>query len=1009
MGGKRKIKTEEEIENDKKRRSEQLKVNQRNYRKKISEQKKLNKINEICVPSTSRDTSRDFVIIREDNFSTLSNAHNRFCDNESRDTELYVDNLSNNNIIVSNIHDHDSENFKSFTNIELSINHDHCYFSQKDNDNVNVIQSNVQNLNVAHSSLNGTLESSNISNNVINLVIDHDHCYFSQNIQSNNVPLPLIHQTNDVPEITENFIGQMNVECTHCKAKHFPNERVANKGDSFNDCCNHGNVELLLAPEFPIELKKLFDSEHELSPQFFQSIRLYNNLFSFASFNANLVNFNNRRPGPYCFKIQGQIYYQINTALHPTVNEKPSYGQLFIIDANEAIEHRMTAFNKDVHIDIVKVLEKIMRDYNIFAQSYEMMGDELKKQENCQSHQELQLLFSLKSGENDKRRYNFQRANEVAAIFSTTADGEIPDAYVIISNKDTKELQRVSSMDPNVEPWIYPLFYPHGSRGWHKDMYRKDGKSRVSRAAYIKHKIAIRDEFNPLIRGRRLFQQYLVDSYVKIEKDRIEYCKSHQAQLRVASYKGVRDYLEKKTNNNENARVGKIQILPSTFIGSPRYMLQCYHDAMTQTQKKGKPDLFITMTCNPHWKEIEDNLLPGQQPSDRPDICTRVFHLKKNALLHSIVKEKFFGEVSAYIYVIEFQKRGLPHCHLLITLSQNSKINTVQKIDSYISAEIPDPDFQPQLHNIVMKNMIHGPCGDWCIVNGKCSKNFPKQFQEETIIGGNSYPIYCRRDTGKTYMRPKNYKIDNRYVVPYCPMLSLQFNCHINVEVCSSIQSIKYIHKYIYKGHDAASVVITNNTNETVIEHDEIKQFVETRYVGPSEAVWRILSKPLHDKSHTIVRLPVHLPNFHNVTIHTNPDEQEIENALDQVTMLMDYFALNARDPEARNYLYADIPVHYVFKTQNVNGKKESKWHKRKRYTNCIGRMYTVSPSQVELFHLRILLMRVKGATSFEHLRTVNGEIKENFTAVCLSLGFIGNDEEWLNTIREAAIFMMPR
>ena len=86
------------------------------------------------------------------------------------------------------------------------------------------------------------------------------------------------------------------------------------------------------------------------------------------------------------------------------------------------------------------------------------------------------------------------------------------------------------------------------------------------------------------------------------------------------------------------------------------------------------------------------------------------FSFEKNVLLHSIVKEKFFGEVSAYIYIIEFQKRGLPHCHLLITLFQNSKINTVQKIDSYISAEIPDPDFQPQLHNIVMKNMIHP---DW--------------------------------------------------------------------------------------------------------------------------------------------------------------------------------------------------------------------------------------------------------------------------------------------------------
>ena len=174
--------------------------------------------------------------------------------------------------------------------------------------------------------------------------------------------------------------------------------------------------------------------------------------------------------------------------------------------------------------------------------------------------------------------------------FRLSADGEIPDSYVIIRNKSTKELQIVSSMDPNVEPWIYPLFYPHGSQGWHRNMQRKDGK-RVSRAAYIKHKIAVRNDFNPIIRGRRLFQQYVVDSYVKIEKDHNEYCKSHLSEIRVASYKGVMDYLDKKTNNNENIIVGKIQILPSTFVGSPRYMLQCYHDSMVQVQKK------VNLTC----------------------------------------------------------------------------------------------------------------------------------------------------------------------------------------------------------------------------------------------------------------------------------------------------------------------------------------------------------------------------------------------------------------------------
>ena len=77
---------------------------------------------------------------------------------------------------------------------------------------------------------------------------------------------------------------------------------------------------------------------------------------------------------------------------------------------------------------------------------------------------ELQLLFSLKPGY-DRNRYNVQSSNEVAAVFLTTANGGIPDSYVTIRNKDTRLLQSINSMDPNVEPMIYPLFFPHGSLG----------------------------------------------------------------------------------------------------------------------------------------------------------------------------------------------------------------------------------------------------------------------------------------------------------------------------------------------------------------------------------------------------------------------------------------------------------------------------------------------------------------------------------------------------------------
>ena len=96
-------------------------------------------------------------------------------------------------------------------------------------------------------------------------------------------------------------------------------------------------------------------------------------------------------------------------------------------------------------------------------------------------------------------------------------------------------------MDPNVEPWIYPMFYPYGTQGWHSKikLIKTNPNSKdkfVSRSMYIQHRIAVRDEINVFLLGKRLFQQYLVDNYVKVEKDRINYCKNHQKELHIERY-----------------------------------------------------------------------------------------------------------------------------------------------------------------------------------------------------------------------------------------------------------------------------------------------------------------------------------------------------------------------------------------------------------------------------------------------------------------------------------------
>lgn len=124
----------------------------------------------------------------------------------------------------------------------------------------------------------------------------------------------------------------------------------------------------------------------------------------------------------------------------------------------------------------------------------------------------------------------------------------------------------------------------------------------------------------------RLFHQYAVDMYIKVEHQRLRYIESHQSSLRSESLQAVIDAM-----GNETAReLGSHIILPPSFTGGPRDMNARYQDAMAIVRSVGKPDLFITFTCNPNWPEITSALKPGQVAADRPDLTNRVFKLKVN-------------------------------------------------------------------------------------------------------------------------------------------------------------------------------------------------------------------------------------------------------------------------------------------------------------------------------------------------------------------------------------------
>ena len=136
---------------------------------------------------------------------------------------------------------------------------------------------------------------------------------------------------------------------------------------------------------------------------------------------------------------------------------------------------------------------------------------------------------------------------------------------------------------------------------------------------YYAYQLMVRNDINYLLCGGRLTQQYIVDQYCKMETSRLNYIYHNQTQLRAISYENFRDQILSNDNGDAN-NIGQRVVMPATFNGGPRYMHEKQADAMEKVRRFGKPSLFITITTNPEWKEIVDNLRKNKSAKDRPDL-----------------------------------------------------------------------------------------------------------------------------------------------------------------------------------------------------------------------------------------------------------------------------------------------------------------------------------------------------------------------------------------------------
>ena len=822
---------------------------------------------------------------------------------------------------------------------------------------------------------------------------------------------------------TEDNIGKMEHVCDHCGALKFQKETAST-------CCGGGKVRLAAFPLPPEEINRLWHADTAEGRVFRQNARSINGAVCLTSLLVKERRFDGGFTPNVVF--EGRVTHMAGP-LQAAEGEVPRFVQLYVHDPqletgqrfkNMYIPAHMSGPQKVLLEGVLATVQQELHNHNPFVRDFKQIM-EIGEDQLGQG----KIVISAKArpvGEHE-RRYNDQLNLQEVSILTNS------EPHDLVLQRRGGTLQTISDLNPKRMPLHFTLLFPHGTNGWDIEQRHQDGKRRITTREFYVYYLNQRDPTRDYIHlAGRLFQEWICMAWVAVEDQKLTYQRKNQKALRADSYKNVREAMEEKRrdlapredgvfgDDGHQPAVGR-KILSSSMVGSPRWYNAQFQDGMAICREYHKPDYFVTMTCNPNWPEIKDNLKPGQTAQDRPDLVARVFKQKKDQLMQDIISGGIFGKTVAHMHVIEFQKRGLPHAHILIILAAQDRAMTPDLVDSIVVAELPpspedtesreEADQRARLQLIVLTNMIHGPCGAAnpkcpCMDNGKCTKQYPKSFQKETIVDpDNNYPTYRRRapeDGGRQIVCQKTGRlIDNRWVVPYCPFLSLRFNCHINVELCTSPKAAKYLYKYVTKGSDRA-MVATEVEGQATQPRDEITEYMDLRSVGSSEAAWHLMAFPIARRYPPVQALRVHTQDQQQVVFDEGTEETALEQQRE--TELTAFFQINRELVQTQEVdalpTYVDMPKLYRY------DKSKKQWIRRKARSEdvVIGRVHSVNPLAGEAFYLRILLHNdhCRGKTGFEDLLTLpGGHLCETFQEVCRELGLLSDDQEWQRVLEE--------
>ncbi|KAF7174438.1 hypothetical protein CNMCM6106_008742 [Aspergillus hiratsukae] len=427
--------------------------------------------------------------------------------------------------------------------------------------------------------------------------------------------------------------------------------------------------------------------------------------------------------------------------------------------------------------------------------------------------------------------------------------------------------------------------------------------------------------------------------------------------------------------------------IPANFMGSRAWASDQVTDSLAIARKLGKPSIWLTMTTNPQWSEIQSQLLPGQDVTDIPAVVCRAFRARLGALKAFLRKRS--GGLVYEISVVEFQKRGLPHAHIVVKFKQEPPLSA---LDIFISAELPDADHEPDLYRQVRRFHMHSQNhlarpGSRCNRNGRCIYSYPQPITPHTHLD----------DLGRVHYRRR--KAESCWVTPHIPALLKLLDCHIYVDICSTAVIFLYLFKYLFKGPDRTRFSLRNMVDpgdeEDII--NEYKDYVSARYLSASEAVYRIFNFGTVHKSPSVRCLPVHLEG-RNLASMRRPTAPGFSTMSD----LLWYFQRPPTEP-FQQLTYMEFFSCYYFETLPLDDPLDrgQVLITEVETNQGLRQKVTIPLRYKEQFYLRALL-QVRPASSFQDLRTVHGHCYETYHEAASALGLFQDASEAEYAISEA-------